>query len=362
MIDLQILTIFPVIATIMWALKVKFQEKHIYEAVVLLVGAFALLVNGLVVYSEVHRFPVSNFFHFLRLFLSSTIVPLAYVYFSRQMGRKWNNATNIVCGILILIVFLPNINIFIGEKVVFDPAIIRLFSINVIKNGELVFTCTTADFVIMAQAIMTVIRMFPAAIVLRKYGLTLSKRMRGFYLWWISAVIFIAFTSFISREELVSPLGSWMFYISYTLLICSIYTLIALRFDLHPVVTKDEGEVVKVDEFIDANKQMAARLIKIMEEKQVYLQHGYSADDATKELGTNRTYFSRMMSAEFGMKFSDLLNEYRVKKAEELLLSTDLNIGDVSYEAGFSDASYMNKKFQQIVGCTPTVYRDNQKK
>lgn len=354
---LQFLTIVPTLAAIVWALTVKFKDRQIFEAITLFVCAIALIINGVSEYQMIYGGSYPMFLLLVQQLFSSSIVPLAYMYFSRQMGRQWNNTTTVLCWIMMLLVFIPNINVVLGEGAVLDTAVVRMSSVNVFSSGEMVASFHIADIVILFQALLTVGRMIPAARTLRQYGLTFSTKMKGFYLWWAAAVVFIIFTSLITADDLRTPLGGWSYYMLYSLLIVSIYSMLALRFDLHPVVTKDEGEAVQVDAFIDANKTMAAKLRVLVEKDRIYLQQGYGVEDAAMALGTNRTYLSRMMTAEFGMKFSDLMNEYRVNMAKELLATTDKSIADVAYESGFSDASYMNKKFHQIVGATPSAFR-----
>lgn len=362
--QLQLLTLIPALATIIWALAVKFKDGHVFEGIVLSISAVAVVINGLVVlYSIFLHGTCPDFLHFIQIVTSSSIVPLAYMYFSRQMGRRFDNATAVICWSLVLFVFMPNVNIFVGSDQMPASEPIRSFSFNIIRNGVIVFSCYTSNLVIFLQALLTVGRMIPTAMTLRTYGLSLTTKMKCFFVWWASAVLFIVVTSFSSADTLLTPAGSWAFYITYTLLICSIYSMLAMHFDLHPVVLEgedgEEDEVVEVDEFINANKALAVRLRTLMDNEKVFLQSGYSAEDAALALGTNRTYFSRMMNAEFGMKFSDLVTEYRIKEAKELLANPDFNISDVAFQSGFSDASYMNKKFHQLVGMTPRQYREH---
>lgn len=356
---LQLLFLIPALAAIIWALVVKFKDRKIFEGVTLSICAIALAINVLVVHKAVVHGHASDTMHFVQMLFSSAIVPLAYMYFSRQLGRRWNNLTTVLSWSLVLLLLLPNVTIFLGsDRTITDPELIGTFRVCFVRDGRVVFSCFTADLVIFFQAMFTVTRMIPAAITMRKYGLKLSTKMSGFYFWWGAAVAFIIFTSFASLDFFRTPVGGTIYYASYSFLITSIFVMLALRFELNPVVTKEEGETVGMDEFIDANKDMAARLRVLLDTEKIYLHQGYTADDAATALGTNRTYFSRMMNAEFGMKFSDLVAEYRIKMAKTLLATTDKTVSDIALETGFTDASYMNKKFHQIVGMTPRMYRN----
>ena len=55
--------------------------------------------------------------------------------------------------------------------------------------------------------------------------------------------------------------------------------------------------------------------------------------------------------------FRSYLNNIRVEKAKELLISSDLSIADIGNQVGFSDQSYFNKIFKEHEGMTPGQYR-----
>ena len=52
----------------------------------------------------------------------------------------------------------------------------------------------------------------------------------------------------------------------------------------------------------------------------------------------------------------------RMKKAMELLNTTELNISEIAYDLGFSDPNYFSRTFQQVYGKTPSSIRKAQKK
>ncbi len=55
------------------------------------------------------------------------------------------------------------------------------------------------------------------------------------------------------------------------------------------------------------------------------------------------------------------LKNYRIRKAAELLRTTDQKIVDIAVECGFQDMSYFAKTFRLMKGCTPTEYRQIQR-
>ncbi|UZO82273.1 BLUF domain-containing protein [Aquimarina sp. ERC-38] len=57
----------------------------------------------------------------------------------------------------------------------------------------------------------------------------------------------------------------------------------------------------------------------------------------------------------------DYTTKLRIKKAVELLDTTDKNISEISYEIGFSNRSYFSSLFQKYIGMLPKQYRSSDK-
>ena len=56
------------------------------------------------------------------------------------------------------------------------------------------------------------------------------------------------------------------------------------------------------------------RILNIIVVQKKYRDPNYSAKDLAKELQTNTRYLSAVVNSRFGMNYSCLLNEYRVKE------------------------------------------------
>ena len=61
------------------------------------------------------------------------------------------------------------------------------------------------------------------------------------------------------------------------------------------------------------------KILNIVVVQKKYRDADYSAKDLAKELQTNTRYLSAVVNSRFGMNYSCLLNEYRVKEAQHLL-------------------------------------------
>lgn len=65
----------------------------------------------------------------------------------------------------------------------------------------------------------------------------------------------------------------------------------------------------------------------------------------------------RFFKSATGQTIFSYLNKIKVDYACKLLMNTDLNIVDISYDCGFNNLSHFNKQFRQITGKTPSQYR-----
>jgi len=100
---------------------------------------------------------------------------------------------------------------------------------------------------------------------------------------------------------------------------------------------------------------------RALEELRSHLDHHYAEphtlESLSKKTRLSRTYLCRAFKAYTGKSVFDYLIERRIQAAMMQLRGSDLKILGIALECGFSDLSYFNRKFKQLVGITPTQYR-----
>ncbi len=102
------------------------------------------------------------------------------------------------------------------------------------------------------------------------------------------------------------------------------------------------------------------KILNIVVVQKKYKDPDYSAKDLAKELKTNTRYLSAVVNSRFGMNYSCLLNEYRVKDALHLLTDkryADKNVEEISAMVGFANRQSFYAAFYKNVGETPNGYR-----
>lgn len=99
------------------------------------------------------------------------------------------------------------------------------------------------------------------------------------------------------------------------------------------------------------------RIKKMLEHVHTAYADKISVESIAAAAGVSVRECSRCFDRCIGMPPVKYLTQYRLHKAAEMLLETDLSILDVSEACGFSSASYFGKVFSEAMGCTPKEYR-----
>jgi AraC-like DNA-binding protein len=68
-------------------------------------------------------------------------------------------------------------------------------------------------------------------------------------------------------------------------------------------------------------------------------------------------HYSRLFKGVMHYTPIDFLNQVRIAKARELLLETDLSIGEIANQAGLRDSNYFSRFFKHYSQMTPTAFR-----
>ena len=106
----------------------------------------------------------------------------------------------------------------------------------------------------------------------------------------------------------------------------------------------------------------ALRLHASLEEEELYLRRDLSVELLAQETKIPRHHLSELFNAYLGKNFYQLIAEYRIRKAIELLKENgDLwTIEALAYESGFNSRSSFNKYFKEITGLLPSEFRNHE--
>lgn len=88
-----------------------------------------------------------------------------------------------------------------------------------------------------------------------------------------------------------------------------------------------------------------------------YADADLSLPSVCDELSLSVSRFSTLFKDGTGMTFVEFLTAYRVEKARELLLSTDLKAYEIAARVGYPDARYFSHVFKKATGMTSSEFR-----
>ncbi|MBE6877041.1 MAG: helix-turn-helix domain-containing protein [Ruminococcus sp.] len=94
-----------------------------------------------------------------------------------------------------------------------------------------------------------------------------------------------------------------------------------------------------------------------------YLEHHFCEHVSMTELAEISGYSERQFFRLFKSAFQTTPNLYlaglRMKKAQHLLQSTSLSIGEIAFKCGYDDQNYFSRAFRKYTGMTPSEYQNS---
>jgi len=105
-----------------------------------------------------------------------------------------------------------------------------------------------------------------------------------------------------------------------------------------------------------ADKEFLEMAEKLIDENLTNSQFG--VPDLEKGVGISRMQLYRKLKSIRGLSANEFIREYRLKKAAQLMQTTELNITEILYEVGFTNRSYFAKCFKEFIGLTPRDFKN----
>lgn len=135
---------------------------------------------------------------------------------------------------------------------------------------------------------------------------------------------------------------------------------LVLEADSDPTATPD-GQARKSKLVDDAELQRAKdRLLVTIEREKLYLDSELNLLKLADAVGLSTHQLSYVINSGTGDNFFNLINGFRVKKAEELLSDPKyghLTIVAIGFESGFNSKTAFHTAFRKITSLTPTEFR-----
>ncbi|WP_367281807.1 helix-turn-helix domain-containing protein [Ilumatobacter sp.] len=81
-------------------------------------------------------------------------------------------------------------------------------------------------------------------------------------------------------------------------------------------------------------------------------------DELARAANVSKYHFTRRFAAAYGETPMRYLTKRRVERAQDLLRSANLTVTEICMMVGFTSLGSFSARFRELVGETPTQYRD----
>ncbi|WP_087065476.1 helix-turn-helix domain-containing protein [Intestinibacillus massiliensis] len=117
-------------------------------------------------------------------------------------------------------------------------------------------------------------------------------------------------------------------------------------------------EVRKQDAAADPDRRRTEELIHFITD---YLDEHYAESFSLQDLGEyfhmSHYYLAHIFKAEVGLSPMRYVLHRKIGEAQNLLMNTEIPIGEISEMLGFTDNCHFSTMFKRYIGTTPTQYR-----
>lgn len=127
-----------------------------------------------------------------------------------------------------------------------------------------------------------------------------------------------------------------------------------VRSILYASPVRDMGE--------EQQNKLMEKIEQQMQTEELFRTQGLTIMELATAVGSNRTYVSNTINQIRGCSFSDYVNGYRVRFAQEQMLNSDTpSLTEIAAMAGFTDRTSFYRCFKKITGTNPSSWLSGQK-
>lgn len=117
------------------------------------------------------------------------------------------------------------------------------------------------------------------------------------------------------------------------------------------------------DEQKPAQQANASWLLDVLDQLHLRYKEELSREQLAERAGVSPEHFSRAFRKHTGMTYNAYLNLLRIRDAQRSLLAGErANLQDLALRLGYKDGYYLSKKFKQVVGKSPLLYSQRQRR
>ncbi len=96
--------------------------------------------------------------------------------------------------------------------------------------------------------------------------------------------------------------------------------------------------------------------------EKLYTEDSFNANKFAREMLVSQSLLYKKIKAITNLSITDFINSFKLKKAVELISTSDLTISEIAFQTGFNDPKYFSRIFKKFYGMSPSEFLiDNSK-
>ncbi len=273
-----------------------------------------------------------------------------YMYFFSGIGVVSMSAIGPLLFFFARSLFDSNYKLTLKDWVQFVPSLILLVVL-IVREGKFIngaYTIFTAS--VLVYMIATLV------FLLRNREAFRTDDMKWKWIMFIVGGISVLWVTFVCQLLFYQPLVYQLIVISAALVFYSLswYAIPRSRlFIAEPQKKLSDAQTYQV---------LGSRIQELLQKEEVFINTDLTVTSLAGKLKCPAYMVSRAINQYFNKSFSELIVEYRIKKAEQLLAADpqkSLTVEAIAFESGFNTLSAFYKSFKKMNGMTPSQYREN---
>jgi AraC-like DNA-binding protein len=185
--------------------------------------------------------------------------------------------------------------------------------------------------------------------------------------------IIIFFSKRIAEDQQAIYLLRMVIYVCMLLAVFMIFSYVVDKLVKPNIVLTKKTKIIETEASVELAKyersalselqliDFEKRLIHAVKEEQLYLDQELSLSSLSAHLRIPNHHLTQVFSVRIKQTFYQYINGFRIIHACELLQSANkmLNLEELAEKSGFNSKVSFNRQFKQVMGCTPSAYRNH---
>lgn len=118
----------------------------------------------------------------------------------------------------------------------------------------------------------------------------------------------------------------------------------------------EEKEAVEDSPQQPAVDPFMAQVMEVIERN--YMNPEFSVEELAKEMSTSKSTLIRRLKPLTEQTPVEMIGVHRLKKADEMLRTTNLPVKEVAFTTGFSSPYYFSRKYKEYFGYPPSQKKE----